>query len=458
MALHAATARPAALAAAARDAGLLDGQGRPLHLRLAAAWQRVLVVPSSADPACPTDAVLWQHQATELLLALEVLAGCHGGARSRIEIALSSTTARLIDLDNLRPRLDGAGVLVLPDRYPAAATEHAWLARVGHAFPGWQAAAEEGVLVLDTVGLWQLGLRAGGHVPAPRILTCTDAQGAVRSWLLPLGSPLAPILEALPEGEAWAGGALSGRRLDAGEYVAADVHWIQALPRDHAATRHRRVPVDVALKRALSLCGTCTACTDWCPSADVPASGAAGHPAHAATGLVPHRLVRLAAHGQEGQAELLMGARHCGACGICSVAACPSEVNPAALLVALREGLVAGGVPRTAAPTGAPSRLTGALAGPAAHHFRLGEDALLERLRVRRPVTVPEPAAHHPRKIRIPLVADGDVPLAPLWPEDGQVKAGQPVALTPHAHGGWRLVAPISGRLAWSPGQLEVLA
>ncbi|MEB3237452.1 MAG: 4Fe-4S dicluster domain-containing protein [Candidatus Sericytochromatia bacterium] len=458
MALHAASARPAALAAAARDAGLLDGQGRPLHLRLAAAWQRVLIVPSSADPACPTDAMLWLHQTTELLLALEVLAGCHGGARDRIEVALSSTTARLLDLDALRPELEGVGVLVLPDRYPAAATEHAWLARMGRAFPGWQAAADEGTLVLDSVALWQLGLRAGGIVPAPRILSMTDAGGTARAWILPLGSPLAPLLEALPAGEAWAGGALAGRRLEKGDVLGADLHWIQVLPEDHAASRHRRVPVDVALKRALSLCGTCTACTDWCPSADVPASGGAGAPAQATTGLVPHRLVRLAAHGQEGQAELLLGARHCGACGICSVAACPSEVNPAALLVALREGLVTGGVPRTAAPTGTPSRMTGAMSGPAAHHFRLGEDALLERLRVGRPTVLPEPAVHQPRKVRLPLIGDGQVPLAPLWPEDGQVKAGQPVALAPREHGGWRLIAPISGRLAWSPGQLEVLA
>ncbi|MEB3299487.1 MAG: 4Fe-4S dicluster domain-containing protein [Candidatus Sericytochromatia bacterium] len=450
--------RATALAAAARDLGLLDAQGHPLWARLAAPWKRVLVVPASADPACPTDALLWHHQAAELYRALDLLADCVGGARDRLEIAWPAGVAALLEPADLRRAIPGANLLTLPDRYPAAATEHVWLARMGHAFPGAVEAAEAGVLLLDTIALWQLGWHAYDRLPTPRLLVRTDATGHGRAWLAPLGSPLGPLLELNSGETAWAGGALAGRRLQTTDVLTPDVHWVQLLPAGHPAHRHRDLPVDVALRRALSSCGTCTACTDWCPSADVPASGGAIAPPDAATGLVPHRLVRMAAYGQEGPAEILLGARHCGACGICSVTACPADVHPASILVALREGLVAGGVARSASPTESSSRLVGPMEGPSAHHFRLSEDALLTRLGTARPQLPPTPVAHLPSRVRLPLILEGGLPLSPLWPEGGHVKAGQPVAAAPQDRGGVRLLAPIAGRLSWSPGHLEVHA
>lgn len=305
-----------AIVAAIRDAGIVDDEGKPLHVRLQMNGKppRLLLLRAIAG-----DALLCRHRrvlldkAEDLILGLRYLLRATGAAKATLAVETPDEDAAQAVIAAARGELP-LDLRILPARYPQGHTPLLVAALLGRPVTPDLDPTAQGVLCLDVATLAEVGrLLPLGQPSTDTVLSLDgDALDDPGCFRVPLGTPLRLALQQAglrPEvGRVLQGGPLRGQALASLDApITAGLEGFVALARSETAEAQP--------------CIRCGDCLDVCPVQLNPAE----------MGLLARR----------GEWQTLAAAHvleQCFECGCCAYV-CPSRIPLVQLFRSAKAGL-----------------------------------------------------------------------------------------------------------------------
>lgn len=417
-----------------RAAGIIGagGAGFPTHVKFGARAEIFLVNGAECEPLLKVDQQLTEKYADLLVRGLEL--GMEATGASEGVITLKSKYVQAIAA--LTPRLRGnMRIHILQDVYPAGdEVVTIWMA-TGRRVPPAALPLDVGVVVNNVQTLINVARAVDDDLPVThRTLTVAGAVRRPVTLTVPVGTPFGELLElaggaTVPDPAYINGGPMMGKLLpDLSEPITKASGGLLVLPSSHVLIRRRTRPDQVQLRIARTVCEQCCLCTELCPRHII------GHE------LPPHLIVRSVNYNNVGQPSVLLSALTCSECAVCEAWACPVDISPMRLNVALKAEFRAKG-----------ARYTGPLRGadPMAEHRLVPIPRLIARLNIgeynhKAPLDETE---YRPKRVILKLRQHIGAPAVPLVRPGDAVEPGQLVADIPEGAMGARVHASIRGNV-----------
>jgi Na+-translocating ferredoxin:NAD+ oxidoreductase RnfC subunit len=332
--------------AAIAEAGVVGagGAGFPTHVKLSGRADAVLLNAAECEPLL--------HKDKEVLAAHadEVVAGMHAAMRlvgaSRGHIGIKEKYHHVIDLllSRLPPDIT---IAPLRDAYPAGdefILVYDILRRV--ISPGG-IPLHVGAVVLNVETALNVA-RAGQSPVTEKYLTIAGAVAEPVTLRVPIGVTLERCVAAAGgptarDAQYVVGGVMMGSlEPDHRALVDRTTGGVVVLPADHVVVRRRNQTWPEVARIGRSACDQCSFCTELCPR------WLLGHP------IEPHKAMRSLGFNLVGEANTI-GTSFCCECNLCSLYACPEDLDPRNVCVQNKRRLAAAGE-RWADPPFAPRR------------------------------------------------------------------------------------------------------
>jgi len=403
------------------------GGGFPTAVKLQARAGTLIVNAAECEPLLHKDKELVAHQAGPLLEGVRVAMERLGARAGVVGIKDKYTDV----IAALEPRLpQGVRVHPLPDSYPAGDEFLLVHSVTGQVIPPGGLPRDVGVTVLNVETLVNVGLdRPVTH----KYLTVAGAVADPVTLRVPIGTPVREVIEAaggasVPEFAVLLGGVMMARLAgDLEEPVTKTTGGVVVLPSGHPLLRRHGATWPAVARVGRSACDQCRFCTELCPRYLL------GHP------IEPHRAMQSLGFTRPGD-PLVAGTLYCCECNLCSLYACPEDLDPKRVCVeakaAARErGLVFAGSAQDVRPH------------PLASARRVPMRRLIARLGldVYRNVGPLSKRALTPRRVSLPLKQHAGAPALAAVKAGERVRAGDLVAAPVRGALGARIHASIDG-------------
>ncbi len=314
------------------EAGVVGagGAGFPTHVKLSGRADTVLVNAAECEPLLHKDKEILHAFGTTVLDGLQAAMRLVGASAGWIGIKDKYQDV----IDALRPSLKGGvDIALLRDTYPAG---------------------DEFILVYDVLGRvippGGIPLNVGAvviNVETALNIAWSDRQPVVEKFLTIAGAVAEPVTLRVPIGVTLAqcvaaaggptvgnasylvGGVMMGRLEDDHQaLVDKTTGGVVVLPEDHVVVRRRRQDWHQIARIGRSACDQCSFCTELCPR------WLLGHP------IEPHKAMRSLGFNLVGEANV-NGTAFCCECNLCSLYACPEDLDPRSVCVQNKRRLAA---------------------------------------------------------------------------------------------------------------------
>jgi Na+-translocating ferredoxin:NAD+ oxidoreductase RnfC subunit len=226
---------------------------------------------------------------------------------------------------------------------------------------------------------------------------------------------------------------MGGVAQDLADPVTKNMGGLIALPADHYLIRRKTASKETYTRIGHGQCDQCSLCTELCPRYVL------GYPIH------PHRVMRTLLMTGEVKARGSLWAQYCCECNICSLIACPEQLDPKNICVDAKALLRQNKLGRTA------DELKQLFMPP--HPARKGREIPIETLYSRLGLKPYDRKAEftrvdwQPRTVTLPLAAHIGTPAKPIVQQGEVVKRGQVIATVEPAQLGCPIHASIDGRV-----------
>jgi Na+-translocating ferredoxin:NAD+ oxidoreductase RnfC subunit len=430
----------ASLADQARAAGVIGagGAGFPTHVKVGAQADTVVANGAECEPLLYKDTLLMTHEAARVVAGLRLSMAAVGATRGVLGIKAKRHEA----IEALRAAVpdDGAiELLLLGDYYPSGDEFELVHAATGRLIPPAGIPLQVGVVVHNVESLLWLADAAEGRAVTDKWLTVAGAVAEPKTFVAPLGTPFADLVEfcggpTAASPVALVGGAMMGRICQDfaadSAVVTRTTGGLIVLDREHALMQRKLLPEPAKARIGKSACDQCSYCTELCPRYLL------GYDVQ------PHKVMRSLGFTATGSENWNQWGLLCCACGICTLYSCPEMLYPKEACDQAKTDLRALGIKWTG--TGRELK-----PHPMAEHRRLPVKKLVGRLGLG-DYDVPAPfdaAQPRPRVLRYPLGAHVGAPAEPLVSVGEAVRRGQPLAEIPLGKLGARVHAAVDGRV-----------
>jgi Na+-translocating ferredoxin:NAD+ oxidoreductase RnfC subunit len=291
------------------------GAGFPTHVKLQSSVDTIIVNGAECEPLLHKDKELLRAYPDEVLQGLRLAMDLTGAARGVVGIKdkyhdVIDAVGRLVS--------DGISVFPLTDTYPAGDEFLLTYDVTGAVIPPGGLPLDVGVVTQNVETLLNLARRR----PVTRKhLTVGGAVAEPVTLEVAVGTSLRACVEAaggatVPEPVVLTGGVMMGQYTeDLDAPVTKTTGGVLVFPSDHPLIEKYRRTEDHTVRIGRSACDQCSFCTDLCPR------WLLGHP------IEPHRAMRALGFHEE-RAQLVLGASYCCECNLCSLIACPEDLDP----------------------------------------------------------------------------------------------------------------------------------
>lgn len=423
------------ISAKVRAAGVVGGGGAgfPTHVKLEGKAEIFIVNGAECEPLLRVDQQLMAQRAEELVRGLRYGMEATGAKEGIIALKAKYKPA-IAALEPLLPA--NVRLHYLKDVYPAGdEVITIWMA-TGRRVPPAKRPGDVGVAVNNVMTL--INVAQAVDEGAPVTLRPVTVTGAVKTPLtvtVPIGTPMAELV-TLAGGPAIAnaayvgGGPMMGHLLhDLAEPVTKTTSAIIALPEDHIVVRRHRQSMQSVLRIAKTTCEQCLLCTELCPRHLI------GHE------LPPHLIVRSLNYNHVGNPSTLLSALTCSECAVCEAYACPVDISPMRINMALKAQMRQQGL-----------QYEGELrpADPMAEYRLVPITRLLPKLAIQQ-YSVPaplRPEVHSPERVVIKLQQHIGAPAQAVVMAGDRVAVGQLIGEIPAGSLGARIHASIDGTVS----------
>jgi Na+-translocating ferredoxin:NAD+ oxidoreductase RnfC subunit len=434
-----------------RRAGVVGagGAGFPSYVKVSSPAETVIVNAAECEPLLQKDQELLAHFAPEVVRGLELAVSATGASRGVIAIKEKHEDLVKI-LEKVLSGRQNLSIHRLGDYYPAG-DEYCQVFEVtGKLIPMGGIPLQVGVVVNNVETLYNMA-RAQDTPVVDTFLTVTGAVKKPCTLRLPVGVSIAEAVAlaggaAAKDPVALDGGAMMGK-------VAADFSapltktsgGLIILPREHPLVRRKAAGRPAFDRAGKSACDQCTLCTELCPRYLL------GYD------IQPHKVMRSLLFSAADRKAWSQWALLCCECKLCSLFACPENLNPGDICGFTKADLAAQKVNWRNSPLNRGQ-------SPRAHPMRPWRKIPVSQLKSRLGLEDYEADAplrqdtYAPKLVRIPLKQHVGVPARPMVAVGQTVERGALIGDVPEDQLGVPVHASISGRVTAVADFVEITA
>ena len=325
-----------------RAAGVVGagGAGFPAYVKLMGRADTVIANGAECEPLMVGDTRLIETRAFEVIEGLRLSMSAVGAGRGVVAIKAKNERALSAVETVLAAVPEDITLHLLGDFYPAG-DEFVLVEEVtGRQVPEMGIPLTKGVVVHNVNSLFWIYLASLGKSVLTRRLTVVGEVARPSVMTVPVGAPLSMVIEAAgglttDDPVLIAGGPMMGPLAKAPtDPVTKTTTGLLVLEKSHPLARARTLPFSQKVARSRAACDECRRCTDFCPRFRL------GHD------LRPDAILRAVTHGPSGAEfdSLYRTAWLCSGCNLCEFYACPLNLFPASINVALKDEMARGGV------------------------------------------------------------------------------------------------------------------
>ena len=422
-----------------RQAGVVGagGAGFPTYRKLDARVEHVIANGAECEPLLYKDRTVMLEEAEPFIEGLALMQEITGAAT--VTICVKQKNADLIGV--LQPLMDRHGFqsLIYPDVYPAGDEYVLVHAVAGRLIPPGGLPLDVGCVVDNVETIVNVAKAAKGIPVFEKWLTVTGEVRNPQTIKVPLGTSFRACIEqagglTCSDPVILTGGVMMGgwsRDLDAP--VTKTIGGLIVLPADHYLVQRKTAPREAYTRVGHGQCDQCSLCTELCPRYLM------GYP------IEPHKVMRNLLMTGEAKARLSLWAQFCCECNICSLVACPEQLDPKNMCVDAKALLKETGMRRAGAEL---EQLTRGL-----HPAREGREIPIRTLYTRLGLNPYDRAAYYveatfaPASVEIPLSQHIGAPGRATVAVGESVRAGDVVGMPGTDQLGCPVHAGISGRV-----------
>lgn len=416
-------------AAIARQCGIVGagGAGFPTHVKLSASADTFAVNAAECEPLLYKDQTILEEALPEFVEGLMTCSETVGARRTLVGI--KDKHAELIERlrDELPPGVD---VCPLRDTYPSGDEHLLVFDTTGRAVPKGGIPLDVGVVVSNVETILNVGLR---RPVTEKWLTVSGVLPEALTFKVPIGVTLLEVLRAVDAPLEGMGFVLNGPMMgwvvtDLLQPVTKTTSGILVLPQDHSLIQ-RKARTTQAVHKIAYTCDQCMRCSDFCPR------DLLGHY------VKPHRAMISIGFSPEEATAWQETALHCCECALCTLYACPEDLDPFRMMVESKRKLMAQGIR---------PRKEEVEPGPMYEYRRTPTKMLVRRLDLER-FTAPHRYAEvrlKPKALTLPLKQHAGAPAVAAVKGGQRIAAGALVAEIPEGALGARIFSPAAGKVA----------
>lgn len=434
-----------------RKAGVVGagGAGFPTYKKLDASVDCIIANGAECEPLLQKDRETMRQDATDMLRGLQLMKEITGA--SRVVIAVKRKNADVID--PIAGDVDDFGfeTFIYEDVYPAG-DEYVLVYEItGQRIPPGGIPLQVGCLVDNVETIVNVVRAAEGTPVTEKYVTVCGAVENPLTMRVPVGIAMADCIQmaggaTVENPVALTGGLMmGGNTTDLSLPVSKIIGGVIVLPEDHYLFRRKSQPKATYTRIGHGQCDQCSLCTELCPRYIM------GYP------IQPHMVMRSLLMTGDDKDRASLWSQYCCECNICSLIACPEQLDPARICIDAKARLKERGLGRSEAEL----ETLFAPVHPARHGREIPIQTLYQRLGLtpydRKAEFVD--AAANPRSVVIPLNSHIGRPATPVVQVGDHVKKGDVLADVPPDDLGCPAHASISGRvMTVTPESIQIAA
>mgnify|MGYP006289397569 FL=1 len=314
------------------------GAGFPTHVKLDAEVDTIIANGAECEPLLEVDQQLMKHKSKEFIRALEESRKLLSAERAVIALkskykeAISSIKRIIKDYDQIE-------IFEMGNFYPAGDEQQIVYEVTGEIIPEGGIPLMVNTVVINIETLLNVYKALNSISLTQKYLTVNGEVNNPQTLKVPLGTPLRKIIElaggaTVNDYRLIDGGPMMGKLVTRDDVVTKTTKGILVLPADHKLIIDRSVPIENDIRRSISVCCQCRACTDVCPR------NLLGH------SLEPHMVMRGVAYGIDTDQDIFTQADLCCECGACDTWGCPMGLHPRRIIIEVKKQLAKNGYKR----------------------------------------------------------------------------------------------------------------
>ena len=418
-----------------REAGVVGagGAGFPTYVKYQSQAEIVLANGAECEPLLYKDKELMRVFPEEVKKGLELVAETVGASQMIFGIKAKNTDV----IGQLHRLFGGTSIRIfeMGDYYPAGDEYVLVYEATGRLIPYGGYPVNIGCVVSNVETLMNVTLASSGVPVTEKFITVTGAVKNPMTLKVPIGTRMGDLIDyaggkSCPQDLALLdGGAMMGKLVtDLQTPITKTSGGFIVLPEDHVLIRRRRQDTPEMKKIGQSACDQCTYCTEFCPRYLL------GYE------IEPHKVMR--SLGFVGEKDDYWGkfSINCCECNLCSLFACPEDLDPKQACVRSKRNLKLKEIPYTP-----PER--DLAAHPMQAHRKVTIHKLTRKLGLMpydRPALYVE-NGFRPNKVTIPLKQHVGAPATPVVNVGDTVTLGQKIGDVPSDQMGVPIHASING-------------
>ncbi|GGE61205.1 NADH dehydrogenase [Streptosporangium jomthongense] len=317
-----------------RNAGVVGagGAGFPSYVKIQAQVDVVIANGAECEPLLYKDQTVIQQFSDDLLRGMALLMEQTGASRGVLAVKEKHKDS----IAHIKPMLPANIELkLMPNMYPAGDEYELVYEITGNRIPAGGLPKDIGVLVQNVETLVNIARAAEGQ-PVTRTMVTVhgEVEHPFTAWL-PVGMRFADVISlagaiTCDDPVVIDGGAMMGEVVEDLETpISAVSSGLLVLPRDTNLVKRRSETEQQYKRIGKSGCDQCTLCTEMCPRYLL------GYP------IQPHLVMRSLLTTGEVSETLSVHAQACCECNICTLWACPEQLNPRDICVSTKRDLKA---------------------------------------------------------------------------------------------------------------------
>ena len=423
-----------------RDAGIVGagGAGFPTYKKLEARVPHVIANGAECEPLLQKDRETMIRDQDALFRGLSAMQSQTGA--SHVTVALKRKNQDVLEAMRGAAEKVGFELFAMEDVYPSGDEYVVVYEVTGEQIPPGGLPLQVGCVVDNVETIVNIAKALDGQPVIDKYVTVTGAVESPYTSIVPIGTSFSDCLRA-------AGGCtvddptilisgvmMGGVTRDLSQPVSKTTAGLIVLPSDHYLVRRKTQSRETYTRIGHGQCDQCSFCTELCPRYIL------GYP------IEPHRVMRTLLMTGEAKERGSLWAQYCCECNVCSLIACPEQLDPKNICVDAKAILRENQMGRTEAELQQLFRDP----HPARHGRQIPTSRLYQMLGLR-PYERKAPFAERdwePVSVSIPLNTHIGKPAEPVVQPGDMVEQGAVIAAVDENSLGCPAHASIAGRVA----------
>ncbi len=311
------------------------GAGFPTHVKLSAKAKLVIINGAECEPLLRVDQQLMEFSSQEVVDGLKIAINQVEATEGVICLKEKYTNA-INNLKEIVKDIPNIRLQIIKDYYPAGDEVQLVYEVTKKVVPLMGIPLDVGVVVINVL----TSINIARNIPVTeRVITVAGAIGKPTTFIAPVGTPYSELIAAsngpkdIENYRIIVGGPMMGDvELDWETPITKLTGGLIILPKDHSLVIKKTRTTETDLNLTKAICCQCTMCTDMCPKYIL--------------GLhtEPHKVMRGLANQDPTALGTILSVVSCNNCNLCSLYACPMDLDPGKITTMVKNSLLQKGV------------------------------------------------------------------------------------------------------------------